>query len=79
MVEMLNGRALNLCCSQESCGRGTSARMISGQKSTCNFFWVGKPNGTGGESILLKEKWVEHLEKVFDRILRKLYDGQCIS
>ena len=47
-------------------------RWTSGQKSTCKFFWVGKPNGTGGEGILLKEKWVEHLvnvNQVNDRIV----------
>ena len=55
VVEMLTRRIADLCCIQESRGRGGSVRMVSGKDSIYKLFWVGKTDGNGGVGILLKE------------------------
>ena len=53
VVETIGRRHINICCLQESCWKGCSARLIFAKGFKYKFIWRGENSGFGGVAVLL--------------------------
>ena len=50
---------IDICCVQESCRKGCSARLISAKGFKYKFIWSGDNSGFGGVGVLLNGNWID--------------------
>lgn len=83
VVETLSRRRVDLCCLQETRGRGKGVRVVVGKDTRYKYIWSGNSEGSGGVAIMLAEKWwdkIFEVQPVSDRIVGvRMVIGKVVS